>query len=131
MKSKTPDPPSKTYLMGMLQVHKLITQARFRWVTELDLQDGIEELLKREGVDYRREANLGESGVIDFLVGDVGVEVKIKGRVPTVVSQLTRYASHESINSLILVTGRLQLSAIPNQIDGVDVSVCTLEGSLF
>jgi hypothetical protein len=80
---------------------------RFNYTSERDLQDGIEQALQEAEVSYEREAPLG-LGRIDFLVGDVGIEVKIDGGDRAVLRQLQRYANHEEISELLLVTSRVR-----------------------
>jgi hypothetical protein len=53
--------------------------------------------------------------VIDFLVGDVGLEVKTQGSVPAIFQQLQRYASFAAVRSLLLVTTRLRYGALDGQ----------------
>lgn len=61
----------------------------------------------------RREVQLTLRDRIDFMVGDVGIECKIKGSNASVVSQLIRYASIDEVGSLILLTSRMQHQAPP------------------
>ena len=53
---------------------------RFRFVSEKDLQDGIEALLTAEHIPFQRERAISAPDRPDFLVdGNLAVEVKIKG----------------------------------------------------
>lgn len=113
-----------------LDVALTLASARFSWASEKDLQDGIEQLLREKDLEYQREVQLS-NGVIDFMVGDVGVEVKIKGQLKAVLSQLRRYAADPKVASLVLVTGRLQLTSCPPTINGKCLTVVPLMGSLF
>lgn len=52
------------------------------------------------------EVRLSEKDRIDILVGGVvGVEIKVKSDRRSVFNQLERYAAHEQIEALVLVTG--------------------------
>jgi hypothetical protein len=108
-----------------------LSAVRFRWTGEKDLQDGIESVLVGAGLEFRREHRLSGADVIDFLVGSTGVEVKIKGQAAAVLAQLTRYAEHESVTELVLVTGRLQLTRMPGMLNGKPLRVIPLTGSLL
>ena len=56
---------------------------RFRFVTEKDLQDGIEAMLTAEQIPFQRERAISAPDRPDFLVdGNLAVEVKIKGPGP-------------------------------------------------
>lgn len=48
---------------------------------------------------------------IDFMVGKVGLELKIKGSWPEVARQLDRYAASADIGALVLVTSRRRLAS--------------------
>lgn len=115
----------------MIHLHpaQAISTARFRWSSEADLQDGIEQLFRIHGCPYRREVQLADGERIDFMVGTIGVEVKIKGAAASVNAQLERYAPH--VSELVLVTGRLQLTRMPEQVGGVPLTVVPLVRSLL
>lgn len=112
-------------------VASAIARARFRWVTEADLQDGLAQVLEAAGLPFRREVILSDEDRIDFMVGGVGVEVKIKGAIRPTLAQLERYAGHEGVTELVLVTGRLQLTGMPRKLKGKPLRVLALVGSLF
>lgn len=85
----------------------LLSGKRMRCSTERALQDDIETVLGGAGVVFERERWLGaETGRIDFLVGCVGLEVKIKGAARDIHRQCVRYCEHPSIGVLVLATTR-------------------------
>ena len=53
---------------------------RFRSQKEKLLQEAISSALSQERFDFKREVEVAPGSVIDFLVGDVGIEVKVSGR---------------------------------------------------
>lgn len=80
---------------------------RYRFASEEELQAGVEFVLWEAGIIFRREADLGAGGRIDFITEDrVGIEVKTEGSPAAVARQLVRYAQVPSVRSLILVTSR-------------------------
>lgn len=91
-----------------LEVVTSALRARYRFIHEKELQRGIGIQLARAKITYAPEVRLSDDDRIDFLIGDLGVEVKIKGSQKDVIEQLLRYAQHERIGSLLLVTTRLQ-----------------------
>lgn len=96
-----------------------LRQRRFNYQNEKDLQQGIEEVLKKEDFPFMREFPMGDAGIIDFFVGGfLGMEIKIKGSPSEVARQLLRYAGRDEVKSLVLVTGRAALSALPSQLLG-------------
>lgn len=86
---------------------------RFLGNDELALHIGIEHALRAGGLDPRREVRLNDHDRIDFLVGVVGIEVKVAGSIGPVARQLRRYAESPMIDELILVTTRVQLTQVP------------------
>lgn len=72
---------------------------------EADLHRLIAERLTECGICFEHEAQLGQGCRIDYLVGDVGVEVK-KGKPITkhLTAQLMRYARSERIQALVVVS---------------------------
>ena len=80
---------------------------------EADIHRLIGERLSDAGLAYRHEAILGRGCRIDYLIGDVGVEIKKgKPRPALIEAQLRRYAESERIESLVLVSwGSVRLPA--------------------
>ena len=70
------------------------------------------------GASCEREAHLGPGDIIDFLVGSVGIEVKIDGSLSSITRQLHRYAQYERIGSLILMTTRMKHLRLPDEMNG-------------
>ena len=80
----------------------LIGRARMPMSDEKALQGAIEQLFKEHGIAFTRESKV-TGGIIDFLVGDVGIEVKIEGPAREVLRQLTRYADDARIKQFVVV----------------------------
>lgn len=99
--------------------------------TEAQLQDEIERTLQAEEVPYLREHRFSARDRVDFFVdGGIACEVKISGSVNEVTRQLSRYAEHDSVLSIVLVTSRLQLARVPRELNGKTVAVAALLGGL-
>lgn len=96
----------------LAHVAAVIRRHRYRYANELELHAAIAQALDDAGIAYEREVRLTPQDRIDFLCDDVGVEVKIKGGPSSVARQLARYARHERIGALCLVTDRSQLTRI-------------------
>ena len=93
---------------------------------EADIHALVAEQLARSGLPYTHEAKLGPGCRIDFLVGDVGVEVK-KGRADPKRwgQQLSRYASCGGLSGLILVTQHSV--AMPESVGSVPLRVLSIQ----
>jgi len=90
-----------------------IRGARFSFATEAELQAGIARILAAAGIDAAREVVLSARDRIDFLVGNVGVEVKIDGSHSALLRQLDRYAGLPQIGALVVVCGSTRLGRLP------------------
>lgn len=97
---------------------------------EADLGDQIAKRLVAQGVEFEREVWLNDTDRIDFLVGDVGLELKLKGPVSSVTRQLMRYAQSNRVASLVLVTTRFGHKAVPRELAKKTVVVAVVGGWL-
>lgn len=82
----------------------LLAGLRLPLSTEKRLQGAIADEFDRAGVVYDRECRLSNSDIIDFRIGDIGIEVKIKGAKRSIYHQIERYAEHSDIKELILIS---------------------------
>jgi hypothetical protein len=112
-------------------IERALRTHRFRFVDERELQIGIDQVLRSAGLEVTREASLGAAGTIDFLVGDVGVEIKVRGTRADVTRQVHRYLQSASLRSLVLVTTRATLRGLPEAISQKPVHVVHLLGGLL
>lgn len=106
----------------------LIRRYKFNYANEADVQNGLARILTNAAIPYEREARLSAADRIDFLAGAVGIEVKVKDALTAVLRQLHRYAQHDQIGSLILVTNRAAHRNVPHAINGKPVDVVFIGG---
>ena len=86
----------------------ILRTARLRASSEAQLQLSIAERLNQfEGdFSYKREVILSPKDRPDFIVdGGIVIEAKTKCARRTIWRQIARYAEHECVTALILVTG--------------------------
>ena len=93
-------------VLGILRAH------RFSFTCEIELQDGIASLLEALP-GYAREVRLSAYDRPDFMVGTTAIEVKVDGSLAALLRQLYRYARHEAVQEIIVVTSRRKLAALP------------------
>jgi hypothetical protein len=105
-----------------------IRTARFSYADEHDLQAGISEALTDVGISFQREVRMGTRDRIDFLVGTVGIEIKVASNVESVLRQLHRYAEWPTIDKLILITTRATHLSLPRIIGNKPVEVIFMGG---
>lgn len=87
---------------------RLIESHRFIFANESELQAAIAQVLTDAGLEFSREVSLSRNDRIDFLVGDIGIEVKVEGGLAEVTRQLHRYFQFEQIGSVLLITTRMR-----------------------
>jgi hypothetical protein len=126
-------------LFGVLEsdlasIVEALSTARFIYRNELELHDGIVARLASVGVEVtagEREVRLDAAGRIDFLLrSGLGIEVKVKGQAGDVWRQLDRYARHDRVRRLLLVTTRARHMAGPTGLHGKPVAALLLRGGL-
>lgn len=107
--------------MLALDLARVIRARRCDLSDEKRTQADIAEALVAEGLSFRREARLAPGDVIDFLVQErFGVEIKLRGaRKKDVYRQLQRYAGHDTIEGLLLVSNLSM--GLPAEIEGKPV----------
>lgn len=104
---------------------------RFRFVTETDLQNGIEQALIENRIPFVREKPLSKQDRPDFMINGIAVEIKIKGTLASVLRQISRYADHDAVAGILVVGTPRWIPTIPRAINGKPVSSLRLIGSLL
>lgn len=111
-----------------------LSTARFQYANEIELHEGMVALLATVGIaitDADREVRLSPADRIDFLLpSGLGIEVKVKGQAGDVWRQLRRYAAHDRVRELLLVTTRSRHVVGPDFLNGKPVTVLLLRGGL-
>lgn len=108
----------------MRAVSALLRRHRYVYASEDELQQQLAGVLTSAGLRPVREVRLTEHDRIDLMVGDVGIEVKVKGARQRPLRQLDRYAEHPSVQGLLLVTTRA--TTLPETMRGKPVAVVSL-----
>lgn len=85
-------------------VWNLLRSARIPYSTEAEMQEAIESLLTQRGITFQREFVLSKKDRVDFMIGNVAVECKIKGPAMSVYRQIQRYATYDCVQAIVLFT---------------------------
>lgn len=118
--------------MKAVEVADLLARYRIFGVAESVVQAQIEQALRNEGVDFLREVEIAPGDRIDFMVGSVGIEVKIKGNRAPIIRQLARYIGNDRVDEIILAaTSRKILASVPDEIIGMAVTKHLLQGGIL
>lgn len=108
-----------------------INQFRFCFSTERELQDGLAQVL---GDDWKREHSISQEDRLDFFHEKAGVaiEAKIDHGLTPLTRQVHRYLGHDEIKGILVVTTKVSLSNMPDEMrGGKPVYVATLIGSIL
>lgn len=98
----------------------LLKSARLDLSSEAFTQRDIGEMLVASGIEFIREYRLSRFDIIDFLIGTIGLEVKMRGaNKVSAYHQLARYAKHDNVTHLILASNLSM--GLPETIEGKDV----------
>jgi hypothetical protein len=108
---------------------RVLSELRGPFSEEEKLRDAIAIAL---GPHALREAKVGEHERIDFLVGRIGIEAKIRGTRSDVTRQLFRYAESPDIDEIILVTTRYQHTVrAPTALLGKPLTIVVCWGAML
>jgi hypothetical protein len=116
--------------MNARDLHTLLSGYRLRSPNEATLQFAIAQCLDQNGVKYDREWRLTAEDRVDFMVDAVALEVKVDGSPAEVTRQIHRYAQHQAVQEILLVTTRAQhLSVMPSAFNGKPIFTLWVGGS--
>ncbi len=76
------------------------------------------------GIPAEREVALGGGDIVDFMVGGIAIEVKIKGGRRDILRQCQRYAAHAQVDALVLATNVAM--GFPPELNGKPTAVLNL-----
>jgi len=92
---------------------RILTARRYPHNSEIELQNGMETVLRLAGLNYQRE------------VRNIAVEMKVAGSRADVLRQLHRYAQFDGIEGIVLVTTKAP-RPMPGTLNGKPVMVASL-----
>lgn len=107
------------------KIIKIIKSAKLDLSDEKRTQIGLAEVFMLHQVRHERECRLSAGDIPDFMIDGIAIEVKLRGaRKKDVFKQLERYAKHERVKSLVLVTNLSM--GLPPEIEGKPVYFVSL-----
>jgi len=100
-------------LIGLIRATKIDLSSEKR------AQADVERVLTDARIVFQREEPLTATDIVDFLVGGIALELKLRGaRKKEVYRQLCRYARHPSVKTILLASNLSM--GLPAQIEGKD-----------
>lgn len=103
---------------------RLIHTRRWPLTGEKALQAKVADEMALAGIAAEREVDLGNGDIIDFMIGEIGLELKIKGQRRAIYRQCERYCGHDRVATLVLATNAAM--GLPAWIAGKPVHVASL-----
>ena len=98
------------------EIHNILSQHKFNMSSELPLQEQMAAVFSKAGIVYQKEVILSPHDRIDFMIGDIGIEVKVKGSPSMIYQQCRRYCHFDQVKELLLVTARAM--GLPPETEG-------------
>lgn len=96
---------------------RLISTTPFVLNDEKAVQAAISLLLDAAGVLHKREVELSEGNVVDFMIeGGLAAEIKLKASKRAIYRQCERYCAHQQVKALVLVSATAM--GFPEEING-------------
>jgi hypothetical protein len=118
--------------IDMASITSALENKRFRFSSEVDLQEGIEIALLQACLPFEREKVLSSRDRPDFVVDQqFAIEIKIQGTLSQALRQINRYAEHAKIKAILVVGTPHWVHHIPDVVGGKPVFAMRLTGSLL
>lgn len=86
------------------------------------MQREVAAALDAAGLSFREQVQLTPQDRPDFMVGSSAVELKIDGALVALIRQLHRYAQHQDVASIVVVSSKLRLADLPPTINNKPVA---------
>lgn len=115
------------------QIVEAVQQYSYSVVNEAELQEALATALTEAGIEFEREVCLDSRNRIDFMVGSIGIEVKVGGNAHSLARQLLRYAEFDSVTELVVLTTmmRHRIAIGDSPIRGKPVKSVLLRAGVF
>lgn len=114
------------------RIVEILSSARFHVSDEGELHQAVAGLLRAGGIEAEHEVKIGPRERIDFLAGDVGMEIKVGGTHSHIAAQLSRYAECSRVRVLLLLTPRMRYLPLDGlALHGKRVRVVKLSGGFL
>lgn len=105
-----------------------LSNQRLDATVEKKAQGQLESALTESGYSFVREKRLSDSDIVDFYVTidgcNVALELKAKAQRMRIYRQLERYAKHDSVDAVVLLTATAML--LPASIEGKPAFVSSM-----
>lgn len=105
-----------------------LSSQRFDATVEKKAQGQLETALTERGYSFEREKRLCDSDIVDFYLTidgfNIALELKAKAQRMRIYRQLERYAKHDTVDAIILLTATAM--QLPEQIESKPAYVSSM-----
>jgi hypothetical protein len=113
---------------GLARLAQFVSTLRLDLSMEKRAQESLEQALEAAGFEFQREAILSKRDIPDFMVkvdgAEIALELKTRAQRKAIYRQLERYAEHERVCGVLLMTGTAM--GLPSLINGKPARVASL-----
>jgi hypothetical protein len=111
------------------KINLLLSKKRFLLTNEKLLQVQLNEIFEKAKAsgnfpEFTREHHFNKKDIVDFFANGAAIEIKIKGGPMSIYRQLDRYAAHENVTEIILITNKAM--TLPALINGKPANLVNL-----
>lgn len=85
---------------------ELIKSVKLQHSTEFILHGQLYELFDSLKIPFQKEYKLSKSDIVDLFINGVAIECKTQGQPIQIHRQLERYANHDEVKAIILVSSK-------------------------
>lgn len=110
----------------LINIQKSLKGKQLNLSNEKLLQMDIEESFKSYGLDFKREVFLDKNNIVDFMISELAIEVKIHGKASamSIYRQLERYSKIDKVGAILLLTSKTM--SLPLEINNKPVYILSL-----
>lgn len=95
---------------------RLLKTTRLSLANEKRTQADLAMALEQAGIPFEREVTVAPGDIIDFMIGGIGIELKIKAPRLSIYRQCLRYCESDRVEALVLGTNTAM--ALPSPLAG-------------
>jgi len=108
------------------QVGMSLSKRRLNLSDEKLLQNDIASAFDHSSIVYEREVKIKDKSIVDFMIGTLAIEVKIRGNgsAMSIYRQIERYCDSDQVEAILLLTSKTM--TLPETINGKAVYVLSL-----
>lgn len=120
---------STTFNQEIERIFSAIKYKNYTLSNEKKVQIQLLSHFKSAGLDAKREVHLSNDSIIDFMIGDIGIEVKVKGAAFGILKQCERYCEFDQVKCLLLISAKF--IGFPEEINGKPCYFFSLSRSML